>query len=75
MLEQRVVVVEPSPPLPVVTVRDVELRARVALRRIGALEGRARFDELVAPEEGQAVVERLLVDVIDTDAEARPPVT
>ena len=63
LLEQRVVVVDASPALPVVAVGDVELRARVAAGGVGAREGGARFDERVAPEEGEPIGGRLLVDL------------
>jgi len=53
--------------LTIETVRDVELGARVADRRIGAREGEPRFDELVVPEKREPIVERLLVDGVGAD--------
>ena len=52
------------PALTVVAVGDVELRARVLKRRIGARERGARFDELILAKEREAIRERLRVDRI-----------
>src|SRR4029079_8547553 len=64
--KQRVVVVDASPPLTVVAVGDVELRARVAVSRIGALERHACLIERVASEESEAIGHGLGVDVVGT---------
>ena len=59
--------IEPTPAFPVVRVRDVKLRARVADRRVGARERHPRFHELIAAKESEAVGERLLIDPVDAD--------
>src|SRR5688572_12083298 len=48
--EQLIVLIQPSPALAVIAVRDVELRARILLRGVGALEGGSRCCEVVAPK-------------------------
>src|SRR4029453_507277 len=55
LLKERVVVVDASPALSVIAVSDVELRARIAVRRVRALEGHSRFGERIAAKEGQRV--------------------
>ena len=72
--EQRVVVVEAAPALPVVAVGDVELRGRVPARGVGAPQGGAGLLEAVGAEELQALVEAVAVDLVGADGgrPARP---
>src|SRR5439155_13617064 len=67
-LEQPAIDIHASPSLPVVRVSDIELRPRVSLGGVGALERGACLGELIAAKEAQAVIEARAVDGIRAEA-------
>jgi hypothetical protein len=70
--EQGIVVVQPPPPFAVEAVGDVELRAPVTFGGVGARKRHSRFGELVFPEEGDPLVERLRIDAVGANGGREP---
>src|SRR5262249_6883123 len=65
--EQRPVDVQAAPAFAVIAVGDVELRPRILMRLVGAVEREPGGGKLISAEEAQAVGERLVIDAIDAD--------
>jgi hypothetical protein len=65
--EQPVIVVDSSPSLAIKAVGNIELRWGVFMRRIRAIKGGPSRLELIAAEEAESLVKRLLVDLVRPD--------
>jgi hypothetical protein len=70
--KELVVLIQPAPSLPVVAVRDIELRPGILLSGIGPLERMSCGSEFVAPEQLQAIIERLLIDPVGPHRRGEP---